>query len=338
MGSPEVRGARAAWTAGVPVEVELEYAFIEHAQLRGVAVGAAATGARRRDRARGRGRRGRRRRVVVVGTNADWETEGEDRSTMALPGRQDELIARVAAVNPRTVVVINAGSPVAMPWIDDVAAVLQIWFPGEEIGNALADVLLGVRGARRPAADDDPATARGHAGAPARTPARTATTGTRRGSSSGTAGTTHATSTRCSRSVTGSATPTGASAPRPSTASIEDGITVRVPVDNVGSRDGSTVVQVYVGPQRRRRWAAPTAARAPRLPQGPPRSGSSGRGDDRAAAARVRHVVDRTAGLGACPRGRARDLGRHVLASAAGRGDAGATDRACRCDDGRRRR
>ena len=82
--------------------------------------------------------------VVVVGTNADWETEGEDRDTMALPGEQDELIRRVAAVNPRTVVVINAGSPVAMPWLDDVAAVLQVWFPGEEFGEALADVLLGV--------------------------------------------------------------------------------------------------------------------------------------------------------------------------------------------------
>jgi beta-glucosidase len=82
--------------------------------------------------------------VVVVGTNADWETEGEDRTTMDLPGAQDELIRRVAAVNPRTVVVVNAGSPVTMPWLDDVAAVLQVWFPGEEFGEALADVLFGV--------------------------------------------------------------------------------------------------------------------------------------------------------------------------------------------------
>jgi beta-glucosidase len=62
---------------------------------------------------------------------------------MDLPGDQNELIRRVAAVNPRTVVVINAGSPVSMPWLDDVAAVMQVWFPGEEFGEALADMLLG---------------------------------------------------------------------------------------------------------------------------------------------------------------------------------------------------
>jgi len=82
--------------------------------------------------------------VVMVGTNADWETEGEDRTTMDLPGRQDELVRRVAAVNPRTVVVINAGSPVTMPWLADVSAVLQVWFPGEEFGEALVDMLFGV--------------------------------------------------------------------------------------------------------------------------------------------------------------------------------------------------
>ncbi|WP_024287345.1 beta-glucosidase [Cellulomonas sp. KRMCY2] len=82
--------------------------------------------------------------VVVVGTNEEVESEGYDRTTLALPGRQDELVARVAAVNPRTVVVVNAGAPVLMPWADDVAAVVLAWFPGQEFGNALADVLLGV--------------------------------------------------------------------------------------------------------------------------------------------------------------------------------------------------
>ena len=81
--------------------------------------------------------------VVVVGTNEDWETEGVDRATMALPGDQDELARRVAAANPRTVVVVNAGSPVEMDWADSVPAVLQIWFAGQELGHALADVLLG---------------------------------------------------------------------------------------------------------------------------------------------------------------------------------------------------
>jgi beta-glucosidase len=81
--------------------------------------------------------------VLVVGTDNDWETEGNDRESMALPPPQDELVRAVAAVNPRTVVVINAASPVEMPWADDVAAIMQAWFPGEEWGNALADVLSG---------------------------------------------------------------------------------------------------------------------------------------------------------------------------------------------------
>jgi beta-glucosidase len=81
--------------------------------------------------------------VVVVGTSEDVESEGFDRTSLALPGRQDELVRAVAAVNPRTVVVVNAGAPVEMPWRDDVAAVLVSWFPGMEFGTALADVLLG---------------------------------------------------------------------------------------------------------------------------------------------------------------------------------------------------
>ncbi|MBS2963851.1 glycoside hydrolase family 3 C-terminal domain-containing protein [Actinocrinis puniceicyclus] len=81
--------------------------------------------------------------VVVVGAAAGTESEGYDRQTLALPGRQDELIAAVAAVNSRTVVVVNCGMPVLMPWADQVAAILQVWFPGQEFGHALADVLLG---------------------------------------------------------------------------------------------------------------------------------------------------------------------------------------------------
>lgn len=83
--------------------------------------------------------------VVVVGTSSDYETEGEDRSSFSLPAGQDELIARVAAANPDTVVVVNAGSPVPMPWLDAVRAVLWCWYPGQEFGNALADVLTGDR-------------------------------------------------------------------------------------------------------------------------------------------------------------------------------------------------
>ena len=81
--------------------------------------------------------------VCVVGTDGDWESEGNDRESMALPPPQDELVRAVAAVNPRTAVVVNAASPVDMLWADDVAAVVQCWFAGEEWGNALADVLSG---------------------------------------------------------------------------------------------------------------------------------------------------------------------------------------------------
>jgi beta-glucosidase len=81
--------------------------------------------------------------VVVVATTEEVESEGFDRRSLALPGRQDDMVAAVAAVNPRTVVVVNAGSPVEMPWLADVAAVLLTWFPGQEAGAALADVLFG---------------------------------------------------------------------------------------------------------------------------------------------------------------------------------------------------
>jgi beta-glucosidase len=81
--------------------------------------------------------------IVVVGTTDQLESEGFDRTGLALPGAQDELVTRVAAANARTVVVVNAGGPVLMPWRHEVAAVLLTWFGGQEFGAALADVLLG---------------------------------------------------------------------------------------------------------------------------------------------------------------------------------------------------
>ena len=81
--------------------------------------------------------------IVVVGLNSDWESEGRDRDSMDLPGAQDELVRRVAAANPRTIVVVNAGSPVHMPWAADVAALLYAWYPGQEFGYALADLVFG---------------------------------------------------------------------------------------------------------------------------------------------------------------------------------------------------
>lgn len=81
--------------------------------------------------------------VVFAGTNGDWESEGRDRANMDLPAEQDALIAAVAAANPNTVVVLNTGSPVTMPWLDQVRSVVAAWFPGQESGNAIADVLFG---------------------------------------------------------------------------------------------------------------------------------------------------------------------------------------------------
>jgi beta-glucosidase len=81
--------------------------------------------------------------VVVVATTERVESEGFDRRDLRLPGRQDDLVRAVAAVNPHTIVVVNSGSPVELPWRDEVAAVLLSWFPGQEGGTALADVLLG---------------------------------------------------------------------------------------------------------------------------------------------------------------------------------------------------
>ncbi|HEY4376312.1 MAG TPA: glycoside hydrolase family 3 C-terminal domain-containing protein, partial [Acidimicrobiales bacterium] len=81
--------------------------------------------------------------IVVVGSTTEWETEGEDRSTMDLPGRQAELVSAVAVANPRTILVLNVGAPVTTGWSSEVGATLLAWLPGQEAGGALADVLFG---------------------------------------------------------------------------------------------------------------------------------------------------------------------------------------------------
>jgi len=82
--------------------------------------------------------------LVVVGSNGQWESEGHDRPDLSLPGRQRELVEAVLEVNRRTVVVVNAGSPVDMPWASRAGAVLMTWYPGEEGADALADMLVGL--------------------------------------------------------------------------------------------------------------------------------------------------------------------------------------------------
>lgn len=81
--------------------------------------------------------------VVVVGTNSRVESEGFDRKNLALPGRQDDLVRAVAAANPNTIVIINAGSPVILPWRNDVRAILLTYFAGQEMGDAIVDMLTG---------------------------------------------------------------------------------------------------------------------------------------------------------------------------------------------------
>ncbi|MFB7363208.1 glycoside hydrolase family 3 protein [Streptomyces hydrogenans] len=147
-GSPVERGT-VELTAGETVEVSLRHTLAKEfaAPLPAVMFSFVHLGPRRDpdeliaeavEAARGAGTA-----VVVVATTERVESEGFDRKDLALPGRQDDLVRAVAAVNPNTVVVVNAGSPVELPWRDEVAAILLGWFPGQEGGGALADVLTG---------------------------------------------------------------------------------------------------------------------------------------------------------------------------------------------------
>ncbi len=81
--------------------------------------------------------------IVCVGFGGEWQSEGFDRPDMELPGKQNALVEQVAAANAHTIVVLNTGSPVTMPWLNNVAAVVQAWYPGQECGNAIADILFG---------------------------------------------------------------------------------------------------------------------------------------------------------------------------------------------------
>jgi beta-glucosidase len=81
--------------------------------------------------------------LVFAGDSAEVEREGRDRESMNLPAGQDQLIEAVTRANPHTVVVLNVGAPVTMDWIERVPAVVNAWFPGEEGGHAIADVLFG---------------------------------------------------------------------------------------------------------------------------------------------------------------------------------------------------
>ena len=81
--------------------------------------------------------------IVVAGLTSEWESESFDRPDMLLPGDQNKLIEEITKVNQNVIVVLNCGSPVEMPWLDEVPAVLQLWYDSQEQGNALADTLFG---------------------------------------------------------------------------------------------------------------------------------------------------------------------------------------------------
>ena len=82
--------------------------------------------------------------ILLVGTNSDWETEGNDRVDFNLPGEQNTLIEKVLEINPNAIIVLNTGSPVNMPWVNKAKSILQSWYAGQEYGDALFEILTGL--------------------------------------------------------------------------------------------------------------------------------------------------------------------------------------------------
>ncbi len=129
--------------AGQPYELDIEFVSTERSWIQGAEIGCktvpdpdmmdrAVAAAAAADAV-----------IVIVGTNNDWEAEGHDRDTLDLPGRQDELIRRVSLANANTAIVVNAGAPITTDWAEGAPAVLQAWFGGQEMANALVAVLFG---------------------------------------------------------------------------------------------------------------------------------------------------------------------------------------------------
>ena len=249
MGSPEIRGAVTV-EEGRSYELTVDYPGDVDERVRGLVVSAGAVPVGDHLERAAAAATGVDVAIVIVGTDDDWETEGEDRTGLALPGHQDDLVAAVVAANPNTIVVLNTGSPVTMPWLDDVPAVLQMWFPGQEIGDALVDVLTGVAepGGRLPVTyprrlEDTPAAAT-HPGRDgvARYDERLFI-GHRWADREGIEplfpfgfGLGYSTYEWMTASVAGG---------------VDAGVTVGVTLRNTGTRDGGEVVQVYVEPPRR---------------------------------------------------------------------------------------
>ncbi|NDY93804.1 beta-glucosidase [Ideonella livida] len=147
-GCDEVRHQRHL-QAGEAVDIELVYSSVTPCQaemgtdMRALRLGVARTLGEAELDAAVQAARQADVAIVFAGLSAEWDNEGLDRPGLDLPHHQNALIARVAQANPRTVVVLQSGSPLLLPWLDAVPAVLQAWYPGQECGHAVADVLLG---------------------------------------------------------------------------------------------------------------------------------------------------------------------------------------------------
>ena len=181
--------------------------------------------------------------VVVVGLGDEWESEGHDRPDLRLPRDQDRLVAEVAAAQPSTVVVIAAGAPVEVPWLEDVGAVVHVWYGGQEVGHAVADVLLGRSEPSGRLPVSWPADSAQHPGL-LNFPGEAGVVRYGEG--------VHAAhrafdklglEPRFRFGHGGSYTTFAVG--DVTTATTDDGLTVRVPVANTGDRDGVEVVQVY---------------------------------------------------------------------------------------------
>ncbi len=137
---PPIRTATADLAAGRSYRIKVEYVSAPipfHSMHLGVrpppgSIAEAVQTAKRADVA-----------IVFVGSSRSTETEGHDRSDMNLGGRQNELVAAVLAANPNTVIVLNNGAPVALPWVEKAQTLIEAWLPGEAGSNALGQILFG---------------------------------------------------------------------------------------------------------------------------------------------------------------------------------------------------
>ncbi|NCW04422.1 MAG: beta-glucosidase, partial [Rhodobacteraceae bacterium] len=186
--------------------------------------------------------------VVFVGRSGEWDTEGSDLENIKLPRNQNALIEAVCAANPNTIVVLQTGGPVEMPWVAQAPGILQAWYPGQECGNAIADVLFADAdpGGRLPQTfpvqwEDNPS----HSQDPEIYPGAAGTVRYREGVFVG---------YRYYEKY--GITPlfpfghglsyTEFTLSNVATRSDDNEITVSIDVENIGSRDGSTVVQLYL--------------------------------------------------------------------------------------------